>query len=112
MSEYEYSGLMAQAWDVLYGDTPNWADPQSRSLTITDQQAAPPDGASLSPNAWNYADRISTSYERLRRVRTVSENSRFDRLTIGQVAVRAQDLDRATQCYRSLRPTQSYLAGA
>jgi SAM-dependent methyltransferase len=26
LSEYEYKGLMAEAWDVLRGDTSNWAD--------------------------------------------------------------------------------------
>ena len=26
LSEYEYKGLMAQAWDVLRGDTSNWSD--------------------------------------------------------------------------------------
>ncbi|MGC8799894.1 MAG: class I SAM-dependent methyltransferase [Chloroflexus sp.] len=26
LPEYEYKGLMAEAWDVLRGDTSNWAD--------------------------------------------------------------------------------------
>lgn len=26
LPEYEYKGLMAQAWDVLRGDTSNWPD--------------------------------------------------------------------------------------
>lgn len=26
LSEYEYKGLMVEAWDVLRGDTSNWAD--------------------------------------------------------------------------------------
>ncbi len=26
MSDYEYRGLMAQAWDLLRGDTTHWPD--------------------------------------------------------------------------------------
>ena len=50
--EYEYKGLMAQAWDLLRGDTSQWQEGDPLESTWEKSAVRPEDGATIRREAY------------------------------------------------------------